>query len=262
MASAPSPRVVAIIPARYGSQRLPAKPLADICGKPMVQHVYERTARAKLVHAVLVATDDERIAAVVRGFGGHAVTTPETLQTGTYRVAYVARSLQDADIVVNVQGDEPAIEPAVIDEAVSPLIHDRSILVGTLIRKIESMSELSNPGIVKTVLDRDMNALYFSRATIPYARDLNTGEWLTHHCYYKHIGLYVFRREFLSTFTQMAQTSLERTEKLEQLRILENGFKIRCTVTSFDSLPVDTQEDLEKIRALLSKEGRLNSPPL
>ena len=254
-ASERPPRVVAVIPARYGSQRLPAKPLADVCGKPMIQHVYERAARAKLVHAVFVATDDERIAAVVRGFGGHAVTTPESLQTGTDRVAHVARSLPDADIVANVQGDEPVIDPAVIDEAVSPLIQDSSILVSTLVKKIESLSELTNPSIVKTVLDRDRNALYFSRTPIPYARDLQDSEWLDHQTYYKHIGLYVFRREFLCTFAQMAQTPLERAEKLEQLRILENGFKIKCTITSFDSVPVDTQEDLEKVRAILSTGG-------
>jgi 3-deoxy-manno-octulosonate cytidylyltransferase (CMP-KDO synthetase) len=246
------PRVVAIIPARYGSQRLPAKPLADICGKPMVQWVYERTAKAMLVNAVLVATDDERIASVVRGFGGHAVITPESLQTGTDRIAYVARSLPDANIVVNVQGDEPLIEPAMIDEAVEPLIHDSSINVGTLVKRIESDSDLSTPGIVKVVVDREGNGMYFSRSAIPFGRDLQQNEWLSHHTYYKHIGLYVFRREFLNTFAEMAETPLEQTEKLEQLRILENGYKIRCTVTSFDSVPVDTQEDLERVRSILT----------
>ena len=250
-----SPRVVAIIPARYGSQRLPAKPLADVCGKPIIQHVYERVARAKLVHAVLVASDDERIASVVRAFGGHAVTTPESLQSGTDRVGYAARSLPDADIVVNIQGDEPLIEPAAVDEAVSPLVHDRSILAGTLVRRIESMSELTNPGIVKVVLDRDGNAIYFSRTPIPFARDLPADQWLNHHTYYKHIGLYVFQREFLCRFTEMAQTSLERTEKLEQLRILENGYRIKCVVTTFDSIPVDTQEDLDTVRGIISRKA-------
>ncbi len=244
-------RVVAIIPARYGSLRLPAKPLADICGKPMVQHVYERAAKATLINAVLVATDDERIASVVRGFGGHAVMTPESLQTGTDRIAYVARSLADADIVVNVQGDEPLIEPAMIDEAVEPLTMDASINMGTLVRRIEDNAELTNPGIVKVVCDRDGNGLYFSRSPIPFGRDIPQNEWLKNHAYYKHIGLYVFRREFLSKYTEMAQTPLECTEKLEQLRILENGYKIRCAVTSYDSVPVDTAEDLEKVRAIM-----------
>ena len=248
-----SARVVAIIPARFGSQRLPAKPLADICGKPMVQHVYERATRATRVNVVLVATDDERIASVVRGFGGHAVMTPESIQTGTDRIAYVARSLPDADIVVNVQGDEPLIEPAMIDEAIEPLVQDPSINVGTLVRKIESNDELTNPGIVKVALDRDGNGLYFSRSPIPFGRDLAQNEWLKHHTYYKHIGLYVFRRGFLSKFTTMAQTPLEQTEKLEQLRILENGYKIRCAVTAFDSVPIDTQEDLEKVRAIVAR---------
>lgn len=244
-------RVVAIIPARYGSLRLPAKPLADICGKPMVQHVYERAAKATLINAVLVATDDERIASVVRGFGGHAVMTPESLQTGTDRIAYVARSLPDADIVVNVQGDEPLIEPAMIDEAVEPLTLDASINMGTLVRRIVDNAELTNPGIVKVVCDRDGNGLYFSRSPLPFGRDIPQNEWLENHAYYKHIGLYVFRREFLSKFTGMAQTPLESTEKLEQLRVLENGYKIRCAVTSFDSIPVDTAEDLEKVRAIM-----------
>jgi 3-deoxy-manno-octulosonate cytidylyltransferase (CMP-KDO synthetase) len=174
------------------------------------------------------------------------------LQTGTDRIAYVARSLPDADIVVNVQGDEPVIEPVMIDEAVAPLVHDSSILVGTLVRKIESIAELTNPGIVKVALDRDGNGMYFSRSPIPFGRDIQPAEWLKHHAYYKHIGLYVFRREFLSTFTGLIQTPLEKAEKLEQLRILENGYKIRCTVTSFDSVPVDTQEDLERVRGIIA----------
>ncbi|MEK9139158.1 MAG: 3-deoxy-manno-octulosonate cytidylyltransferase [Bacteroidota bacterium] len=246
-----SGRVVAIIPARYASQRLPAKPLADICGKPMVQHVYERAAHARLVNAVLVATDDERIASTVRGFGGHAVMTPESLQTGTDRIAYVARSLPDADIIVNVQGDEPLIEPTMIDEAVGPLVDDNSIKVGTLVRRLESEDELANPGIVKVVLDRKGFGLYFSRSPIPFGRDSRQPEWLKRHSYYKHIGLYVFRREFLNLFAELAPTPLERMEKLEQLRILENGYKIKCTVTSFDSMPVDTQEDLDKVRGII-----------
>lgn len=246
-------RVVVVIPARYGSQRLPAKPLADICGKPMVQHVYERAARAKLVNAVLVATDDERIMSAVRGFGGRAVMTPESLQTGTDRIAYVARSLPDAEIIVNVQGDEPLVEPAMIDEAVEPLLHDNSVNVGTLVKKIDNNADLSNPGIVKVVLDREGNGIYFSRSPIPFGRDIQQSEWLRHHIYYKHIGLYVFHREFLNRFSEMNQTPLEKTEKLEQLRILENGYKIRCTVTSFDSVPVDTQDDLERVRRILTK---------
>lgn len=246
-------RVVAIIPARYASQRLPAKPLADICGKPMVQHVYERANNASSVDRVLVATDDERIASVVRAFGCTAVMTPTTLQTGTDRIAFAAKSMPDADIIVNVQGDEPLIDPAMIDAAVKPVLGDSSINVATLVRRIENTDELFNPGIVKAVLNRNGNSMYFSRCPIPFGRDTEQEAWLRHHEYYKHIGLYVFRREFLSTFTAMPQTPLEKAEKLEQLRILENGYDIRCTVTTFDSIPVDTQGDLERVRAIMNK---------
>jgi 3-deoxy-manno-octulosonate cytidylyltransferase (CMP-KDO synthetase) len=245
--------VVAIIPARYASQRLPAKPLADICGKPMIQHVYERTSKALTIDKTFVATDDERIASAVRAFGGNCVMTPATLQTGTDRIAHAAKSLPDADIVVNVQGDEPLIEPSMIDEAVKPLLHDDSISAGTLVRRIDNVDELVNPGIVKVAIDGNGNALYFSRSSIPFGRDIEQRTWLEHHSYYKHIGLYVFRSEFLDTFTAMGQTPLEKAEKLEQLRILENGYNIRCTVTSFDSIPVDTENDLARVRRIMEK---------
>jgi len=253
MSKSQKDRVIAIIPARYASQRLPAKPLADIAGKPMVQHVYERTARATLVHTVLVATDDERIASAVRSFGGHAVITPESCQNGTDRIAFVAKSLKDADIVINVQGDEPLIEPAMIDEAVRPLLDDRNTHMGTLVRRIESEADLVNPNIVKVVLDRDGRCLYFSRSAIPFGRDRAQHDWLQHHTYYKHIGLYVFRRDLLLRYAEMHQTPLERMEKLEQLRILEHGFPIKAVVTLHDSITVDTTDDLERVRALILK---------
>lgn len=242
-------RTVAIIPARYASQRLPAKPLADIAGKPMIQHVYERASKATLVNAVLVATDDERIAAAVRAFGGHAVMTPSSLQSGSDRIAYVARSMADTDIVVNVQGDEPLLAPAMIDEAVRPLLENPAIPVGTLVRRIETPLELANPGIVKVVLDKDGYCLYFSRSVIPYGRDHLPEEWLDRSAYYKHVGLYVFRREFLLHYARLPRTPLEIAEKLEQLRILEHGYKIKAAITTHDSKPVDTVEDLERIRA-------------
>ena len=249
--------VVAIIPARYASQRLPAKPLADICGKPMIQHVYERTGRASSVERVVVATDDERIATVVREFKGDVMMTPANLQTGTDRIAWAAESLPGADIIINVQGDEPLIEPAMIDQAVRPLLEDSSILVGTLIRKIEHTDELLNPGIVKVVIDQDCDALYFSRSPIPFGRDFPPDKWLHNSTYYKHIGLYVFRREFLNRFRSIPQTPLENAEKLEQLRVLENGYNIRCSITTFDSIPVDTAEDLERVRSIVNKTQTL-----
>ncbi len=247
-----TPRTVAIIPARYSSTRLPGKPLADIGGKTMIQHVYERAARAALVHEVWVATDDERIEAAVKKFGGRTVMTPTSLQSGTDRIAFVARSMTNADIVVNVQGDEPLIQPAMIDQAVRPLVDDPAIAVGTLVRRIEAVGDLTNPNIPKVVLDRAGDCLFFSRSAIPYGRDLPASEWLSHHPYYKHIGLYVYRRQFLLRYASMQQTPLELAEKLEQLRVLEHGFKIRGTVTTYDTVPVDTQADLDKVRTLVS----------
>ncbi len=240
-------RVVAIIPARFGSTRLPGKPLADICGKPMIQHVYERAARAKTIDWCLVATDDERIASVVRGFGGHAVLTPENLETGTDRVAFVARSLRDADILVNIQGDEPLLEPAMVDEAVRILLVNDQANAGTLVRVLDDERDLDNPGVVKVVLDLNSNCLFFSRSAIPFARDHAGGNRTAHHHYYKHIGLYVYRRRFLLRITDLPRTPLEMTEQLEQLRILENGEQIKAAVTVFDTIPVDTPDDLRRV---------------
>jgi 3-deoxy-manno-octulosonate cytidylyltransferase (CMP-KDO synthetase) len=245
--------VVAVIPARYGSTRFPAKPLAEIAGKPMIRHVYERASQAHLVTRVVVATDDERIASVVMGFGGQAVMTPVAMRTGTDRVAYVARSLAGARIIVNVQGDEPLIEPAMIDEAVGILQDDESVSVGTLVKTISDAADLTNPNVVKVVLDAKGSCLYFSRSPIPFGRDVDEGAWLGHHIYYKHIGLYVFRRSFLLGYPDMQQTPLERAEKLEQLRILEHGERIRAAVTTHESIPVDTIEDLERVRSLIGQ---------
>jgi 3-deoxy-manno-octulosonate cytidylyltransferase (CMP-KDO synthetase) len=246
-------RVVAIIPARYASQRLPAKPLADICGKPMVQHVYERAGQSRRVDDVVVATDDARIEAAVRSFGGKVVMTPSSLQSGTDRIAFVAKELPDADIVVNVQGDEPLIEPAMIDEAVT-VVAEGDALVGTLVKKIERQAELFNPSVVKVALGAKGQCLYFSRSPIPFGRDVEHDEWLRYHTFYKHIGVYVFRRDFLLRVPTMAPTPLEQAEKLEQLRILEHGFAITAAVTTFDSIPVDTAEDLERVRMTCANE--------
>lgn len=242
--------IVAVIPARYASQRLPGKPLAEIHGRPMIRHVYERVAQAGLVGRVLVATDDERIAAAVRAFGGEAVMTPVDLPSGTDRVAFVARSLTGADIVVNVQGDEPLIPAAMIDEAIRPLEADSSLVCGTLVRRITTDAELQNPAIVKVVRTLQGDALYFSRAPIPFARDTAAPERIRTHTYYRHIGLYVFRRTFLLELAALTPTPLETAEKLEQNRILEHGHRIRATVTTYDSIAVDTPEDLERVRRM------------
>jgi 3-deoxy-manno-octulosonate cytidylyltransferase (CMP-KDO synthetase) len=249
----PRDRVVTIIPARYGSRRLPAKPLVDICGKPMIQHVYERASQARSVDWCLVATDDERIAARVREFGGHAVLTPDTLETGTDRVAFVARSIPDATIIVNVQGDEPLLEPEMINEAVRAMASDMNAVAVTLIHRISSEDELTNPATVKVVIDSRNNCLYFSRSPVPFARDVPVGAWSTRHHYYKHVGLYVYRRDFLLKLSEMNRTPLEITENLEQLRILEHGYSIKASLTDYDSAPVDTEEDLMRVRTILSR---------
>jgi 3-deoxy-manno-octulosonate cytidylyltransferase (CMP-KDO synthetase) len=242
---------VAIVPARYASERLPGKPLADIGGKPMIQHVCERAARAKRVARVIVATDDERIAAAVRSFGGEAVMTRSDLQSGSDRIAVVARMIPEAEIIVNVQGDEPLIEPEMIDEAVAPVEADRTLQVATLVSRITDPGELANPAIPKVVLDRAGFALYFSRAAIPFLRDLPPERWLEAGIFYRHVGLYVYRRDFLLRFASLGQTPLEQAEKLEQLRILEHGIRIKATVTSYRSISVDTPADLERVRMLV-----------
>jgi 3-deoxy-manno-octulosonate cytidylyltransferase (CMP-KDO synthetase) len=253
MKSVPAPTVIAVIPARYFSQRLPGKPLVDIAGKPMIQHVYERALAASLINEVLVATDDERILDAVAAFGGYAAMTPADIQSGTDRIAHIARSLQGADIIVNIQGDEPLISPDMIDEAIRPMIQDRSLTTTTLVRRIESEAELHNPNLPKVVIDNDGSCLYFSRSVVPFLRDADGENWIHKHNYYKHIGLYVFRRDFLLRYAQLPQTPLEKAEKLEQLRILEHGFQIKAVVTSHDSISVDTAEDLEQVRAKVSQ---------
>ena len=244
-------KITAIVPARYASTRFEGKALADIKGKPMVRHVYERTALAQLVSEVIVATDDERIATAVRAFGGRVVMTSRDHNTGTDRLAEVAAGL-DSEIVVNVQGDEPLIEPAMIDEAIRPLVEDSAIVMGTLKSRIRNLHDFLSPNVVKVVTDRNGFALYFSRSPLPNFRDkwndlkdeaFNSGKLLCH----KHVGLYVYRRDFLLQYARMAPTQLELSEKLEQLRVLENGYRIKVVETAYESIGVDTPGDLEKV---------------
>ncbi|MDP2681989.1 MAG: 3-deoxy-manno-octulosonate cytidylyltransferase [Deltaproteobacteria bacterium] len=251
--------VVAIIPARYASTRLNGKPLLHIAGKPMIQWVYERAKKAKLTNDVIAATDDKRVFDAVRYFGGTAVMTSPEHRTGTDRIAEAADGL-NADIIVNVQGDEPLIEPEMIDEAIRPLTNDSEIVVATLKTKIRDEAELNNPNVVKVVTDKNDFALYFSRYPIPYVREqanppippLGKGGkgGLGH---YKHIGLYVYRKDFLLKFAKMKPTPLEEAEKLEQLRVLENGYKIKVVETEHDSIGVDTEEDMERVRKIVIK---------
>jgi 3-deoxy-manno-octulosonate cytidylyltransferase (CMP-KDO synthetase) len=235
---------VAIIPARYDSTRFPGKPLADIAGRTMIEHVYARAAAAPGIDAVVVATDDERIASAVSAFGGVVRMTLASHRTGLDRIAEVAADLR-CEIVVNVQGDEPAIEPQAIADAVAPLVADPAVQMSTLRRRIVDRTDIYNPNVVKVVVDLDGNALYFSRSTIP-----------SQGIVYKHIGLYAYRRAVVSELASLPQTPLEIAESLEQLRALEHGFRIRAVETQYDSIGVDTPEDLERVRRQMTAGAR------
>jgi 3-deoxy-manno-octulosonate cytidylyltransferase (CMP-KDO synthetase) len=247
------PRIVGVVPARYASSRFPGKALADLAGKPMVQHVVERAARATLLDEVLVATDDERIAEAVRRFGGRVCMTLPTHPSGTDRIAEAVRDMA-CDLVVNIQGDEPLIEPGVIDQAVTPLAGDASIGMGTLARPM-GVAEAADPAKVKVVVDRQGFALYFSRARIPYLRD--DAPPPSERPYLLHMGLYVYRRETLLTLAGLPPTPLEERERLEQLRALENGIRIRVAVTEHQSFGVDTPADLERVRRMMDGADRV-----
>ncbi len=243
-------KIVCIIPSRYGSSRFPGKPLADLCGKPMVQHVYERALRAEGVSFAAVATDDDRIYSAVQAFGGNVLMTSPDCRSGTDRIAEAAEKLKldDDAIVVNIQGDQPTFEPVQIEEVVRPLIEDSSIPMATLIYKIVRDEEIVHPNAVKTVFDRNNFALYFSRATIPFVRDKgNKAE------YFKHHGIYAYRRDFLRIFAALPDGVLERLESLEQLRALEYGYRIRVVETAYDSVEVDTPEELQRVGRLLKE---------
>lgn len=243
-------RVVAIIPARYASTRFPAKALADIHGKPMIQHVYERTQMADLIDEVIIATDDERILAAAHNFGAQAMLTSVHHETGTDRLAEVAEKLPDVDLIVNVQGDEPMIEAEMIDTAIAPLLEHADISMGTLMAHIDTQEDFVNPNVVKVVTDQRGMALYFSRSPIPHLRD--AGPDAIRADGYKHIGLYVYKRDFLLRYPHLEPTPLEQTEKLEQLRALEHGYRIHVALTTHQSMGVDTPEDLEKVKIALA----------
>jgi len=242
------PRIVGIIPARYASSRFPGKALAELAGKPMVQHVVERATRAALLDEVLVATDDSRIADAVHRFGGKARMTSSEHPSGTDRIAEVVGDLA-CDLVVNIQGDEPLIEPAVIDQAVAPLVADPSIAMGTLARPM-GVNEAVDPSKVKVVLDRQGFALYFSRSSIPYIRDDALPP--TERPYLLHMGLYAYRRETVLHLASLPPTPLEERERLEQLRALEHGIRMRVVVTEHQSFGVDTPADLERVRRMMT----------
>ena len=241
-------KVLCIIPARYASTRLPGKPLREIAGKPMIVRVYERALQARFVQDVVVATDDERIRTVVEAHGGHAVMTGADHATGTDRLAEVAARMTDYDLIINVQGDEPLIEPSVIDALVEPFLADDRLAMATAKTEITDEEEQENPNNVKVITDKSGNALYFSRARIPYARVPGAKV-------YKHIGIYAYRRDFLLAYARMAQTPLELSESLEQLRALENGYRIRVVETDAVFIGVDTEEDLAAVNEVYPRHA-------
>ena len=245
-------QVVAIIPARYKSNRFPGKPLADINGKPMIQHVVERAAQVELLSRVYVATDNQEIAEVVRGFGGNVVMTREDHVSGSDRLAEAAEKIDisEQDVVVNIQGDQPFFHSEVIDQVAGPLLDDPMLPMSTLIYKIIRKEEINDPNHVKTVFDKDNYALYFSRSAIPFQRNPEESAAPT---YYKHLGFYAYRKGFLLTYVSLPEGEWEHFEKLEQLRALEYGYRIKVVLTQHDSVEVDTEEELDRVAALMRK---------
>ena len=237
-------KILGVIPARFSSTRFPGKVLALIAGKTMLQHVYERAARSTYLTSILIATDDERVYAAAKNFGARVRMTRSDHLSGTDRVAEAAFAV-DAEIIVNIQGDEPLIDPAAIDAAILPMVHEPELVMGTLKKRIEDAREITDPNVVKVVTNHAGDAIYFSRCAIPFEREksVNTP-------YFKHIGLYVYQRDFLLAYSAMPVGPLETAERLEQLRALENGFRIRVVETEYESLGVDTPEDLERVSRL------------
>jgi 3-deoxy-manno-octulosonate cytidylyltransferase (CMP-KDO synthetase) len=241
-------KTLGIIPARYASTRFPGKPLIDIHGKTMIQRVYEQATQAQLLQKVVVATDDSRIFDTVKNFGGEVMMTSATHPSGTDRCAEVLQHYPDFDAVVNIQGDEPFIQPAQIDKTITILLKNKQIGIATLAKKITDAAFLHNSNIVKVVFDKKMNALYFSRHAIPFVRGVEAKDWLEHQNFYKHIGLYAFRAKTLLKIAHLPLASLEKSESLEQLRWLENSFRIGVALTDLETIGIDTPEDLERIK--------------
>ncbi len=236
-------KTICVIPARYASTRLPGKPLKDICGKPMICRVYDRAKLAKNISEVIVATDDERIFQAVEKNFGRAMMTRADHKTGTDRLAEVAEKFPDADVVINVQGDEPLIEATLIEE-LAKQFEDETLQMATVATELSDAEEMKNPNNVKVVIDKNNNALYFSRSLIPYPR--NEGKSKV----FKHIGIYAYRRNFLLDYAKMPPTELEQAESLEQLRALENGYKIRVIKSDCKFVGVDTEEDLKLVNEI------------
>lgn len=246
-------RIIGVIPARYASVRFPGKVLADVAGKPMIQRVWEQASKAKLLNNIFVATDSKQVFNRVMDFGGKAIITSSDCQSGTDRIAEAIKNIK-CDLVVNIQGDEPLISPEVIDAVVKPLVKDRNIRMGTVVSRIVNREQLYDHNVAKVVLDKNNFAIYFSRAIIPAAKEKILD--LRKQVYYKHIGLYVYRKSFLLKFAEMPPSPLEKIENLEQLRALENGYKIKVVITNYNSVSVDVPGDLEKVKKILKKSKK------
>jgi 3-deoxy-manno-octulosonate cytidylyltransferase (CMP-KDO synthetase) len=242
-------KILGIIPARYDSSRFPGKPLANIMGKPMIRRVYEQAEKCLLLDELIVATDDERIAACIRSFHGNVVMTPENLNSGTERCNEVMKRFPGGsafDAVINIQGDEPFIDPQQIAHLAGCFLSE-NVSIGTLVKKITQLDDLMNPNVVKVVFNKNNIALYFSRHPIPFLRGSDPAGWLKKADYYKHIGIYGYRTVILNTITQLPVSPLEKAESLEQLRWLENGYSILVRETDYESISIDTPADLLKI---------------
>jgi 3-deoxy-manno-octulosonate cytidylyltransferase (CMP-KDO synthetase) len=240
--------IIGIIPARFGSTRFPGKPLADINGKTMIQRVYEQCKSASRLNDVIIATDDERIMKHVQSFGGKVIMSDPQHSSGTDRCSEIIQSLSEKpEVIINIQGDEPFIQPEQID-LLCGAFANKDVNIGTLVKKIITSDELFNHNTVKVVVNKNEEAVYFSRLPIPYNRNFPEDEWLKNSIYYKHIGIYGYRRETLLNITRLEKTNLEIAESLEQLRWIENGYKIHVKITSLESVGIDTPEDLRKVQ--------------
>lgn len=240
-------KFLGVIPARYASTRLEAKPLKDIEGHTMIEWVYKRALKSNL-DKVVIATDDMRIYDEVTKFGGEVVLTSESHPNGTSRIAEVCEKVEGYEVIINIQGDEPLIEPEMINSLIDAFRREPELVMGTLKHRIETMEEISNPNVVKVVTDKNDYAVYFSRSVIPYPRELNIGN------YFKHVGIYGYKSDFVKAYAKMESTPLEKSESLEQLRVLENGYRIKVLETPFAIVGVDTQEDLERVRNIIREK--------
>lgn len=238
-------KFIGVIPSRYASSRFPGKPLVMIGGKTMIQRVYEQVSQA--LDEVVVATDDTRIKDTVKSFGGNVIMTDSTLPNGTARCFQAVDRLQtNADIIINIQGDEPFINPKQI-ETIKQIFENSEVSISTLIKKITAEKDLTNPNIPKVIINKKGEAIYFSRSTIPFLRNVPKSDWLNHYTFYKHIGLYAYRKEVLEQLVNLSPTANEKAESLEQLRWIDHGYKIQTGITEFETIGIDTPEDIDSI---------------